>query len=475
VPLSQEAALSKSAKVSAARSGTWEAHGETVRQMVSDNQSLADICEVTGLNPTTIYNWVNREGWAYSPSREKKSTKRSRALADVLRVADESFSLGTLDIEAIAAQCSVSGQTVRRILKEHRSAEVEALRAPKELTEKWCSGCEQTLPISAFPERPDRIGKLFSLCQACRVDWARVYRHDNPVPIREASRRRRARLRGSRTDGHSEDAVYERDKGKCWFCGEQIDRSLKHPDPMSLTINHIHPIAKGGPDIAKNVAPAHLMCNRVAKDNYSPSFASWAVAPIPSSDARALVIEHHYLHRASTVSFSYGLYDDSGAVRGVISFGSPSSNRIVTSVSDVPGTVIELNRLWIDDDAPFGVGSWFVSRALRQLPPFIVVAYCDLEAVDPRYGSPHDGGIYRACSFSYAGTSRPNVEWRIPGLTRNVGKHYPGAVQVPVSPKRRFWTVTGSKTEKRRLLAASKWGSFPYIKDVVNEQEPIDA
>jgi len=312
-------------------------------------------------------------------------------------------------------------------------------------------------PLSAFPERSDREGKLHALCFECQIDWRRVYRHDHPISIREASRRRRARVQGSRLDGHKESEIISRDSGLCWFCGLEVDMNLKHPDPMALSIHHIHPIAKYGPDIAKNVAVSHAICNRQAKDNYHPPFSSWSVAPIPSALARQIVIEKHYLHRSPNVSYAYGVFDDDRKLMGVITFGSSGSMRITQSVCEDATKVIELNRLWIDDEAPFGLGSWFVSRALKQLPPYVVIAYADTGASDSRYGTYHDGAIYRACSFNYGGSSKPAYEWRYPGKTRNVGKHTQGSIRVPITSKRRFWTVTGTKADKRNLRRLCKW------------------
>ena len=249
----------------------WETQGEMVRQLIAANTPLTVICTQTGVSPQTVYDWIHKHGWEYHPTREKLTSKGIRATGEALVLVDAGLAAGKIDIEAIAKRCGVSSSSVRRIIERHRAAERDALRA-LDPTEKLCSGCQLLLPLSAFPERADRIGKLHALCLECRLDWSRCYRHDNPIPIREASRRRRARLRGSRTDDHKESDIIERDSGLCWFCKEAIDLSLVYPDPMALAINHIHPVAKGGPDIAKNVAPAHAICNRQAKDKTNGAF-----------------------------------------------------------------------------------------------------------------------------------------------------------------------------------------------------------
>ncbi len=50
----------------------------------------------------------------------------------------------------------------------------------------------------------------------------------------------------------------------CAICGMPINKRLKFPDPMSATVDHIIPVAKGGhPSDPQNLQPAHLICNQI--------------------------------------------------------------------------------------------------------------------------------------------------------------------------------------------------------------------
>ena len=60
--------------------------------------------------------------------------------------------------------------------------------------------------------------------------------------------------------------VYGRDGWRCGLCGEPIDSSVKWPDPLSASLDHILPLSKGGHHIPENVQAAHLSCN-VRKGN----------------------------------------------------------------------------------------------------------------------------------------------------------------------------------------------------------------
>jgi hypothetical protein len=389
----------------------------------------------------------------------KVNTKSARLGPEILNLWDKGGA-----IAEIARSLSCGDNTVRRTVDQHRPGQ-RASRAAGLLVvaeTKACLGCGEVKPTDSYPERPDRPGKRQARCEACLRDWRRGWQHENPERNREGVRRRRARLRKSRSQPYRDMDVYVRDNGLCWFCHEHVDPLLRYPDRKSMVVHHLHPIAKSGPDVMTNVALAHYDCNHRAKDAYDSPFIGWTVRPLPIPDARRVVIAYHYLHRACPMSYAFGLHDDLGVLRGAVAFGSPSSQRITRSVTSAEVKVLELKRLWINDDAPFSAGSFFVSRALRQLPPAIVVSYADTGVSDPRFGTAHHGGVYRACSFFYSGTSRPATEWRVPGSARNAGKAHPDSERVAVSPKARYWTTTGSARQKKMLRRDMQWPALPW-------------
>lgn len=62
----------------------------------------------------------------------------------------------------------------------------------------------------------------------------------------------------------------------CALCGRPVDMSLRYPDPMSKTVDHIIPIALGGhPSDLSNLQLAHLSCNLAKSDRLeaAPSVA----------------------------------------------------------------------------------------------------------------------------------------------------------------------------------------------------------
>lgn len=53
----------------------------------------------------------------------------------------------------------------------------------------------------------------------------------------------------------------------CGICGKPVDKSLKYPDPMSATVDHIIPVSLNGDPVSlDNLQLAHRCCN-LAKGN----------------------------------------------------------------------------------------------------------------------------------------------------------------------------------------------------------------
>jgi 5-methylcytosine-specific restriction endonuclease McrA len=95
--------------------------------------------------------------------------------------------------------------------------------------------------------------------RAAKDAWAAK----NPEKRRANLQRRRARLRGGETEKFSDVEIFERDGWVCGICGEPIDRTLKAPDGMSVSLDHIIPVSKDGAHKRANVQAAHLQCNRI--------------------------------------------------------------------------------------------------------------------------------------------------------------------------------------------------------------------
>jgi 5-methylcytosine-specific restriction endonuclease McrA len=60
--------------------------------------------------------------------------------------------------------------------------------------------------------------------------------------------------------------VYAQSNGKCHICHELVDLRLEVPNPLSCTIDHVVPLARGGSHTIGNVRIAHMICNTFKSD-----------------------------------------------------------------------------------------------------------------------------------------------------------------------------------------------------------------
>lgn len=200
------------------------------------------------------------------------------------------------------------------------------------------------------------------------------------------------------------------------------------------------------------------------------------VSVMDSRYAAEMVKARHYLHRKPPISYAFALYN-SHEIVGVVTFGVPPSRHLqMGACPSDPDLVIELNRLWTDDALPRNSESWFVSRALRMMPPRIVVSYADTT-----WG--HYGYVYRALNFRYAGwTDMERKTPRFDYLPADPAKHTRDAFRngyvrkVRRLPKVKYWTTTGNRRERRLLADLSGWPSLdwhelpPPVLTVTNEE-----
>ena len=131
--------------------------------------------------------------------------------------------------------------------------------------------------------------------------------------------------------------------------------------------------------------------------------ADYFVAQIPCATAREIIRREHYSH--SVVNNSYvnlGVFLE-GAIVGVLQWGyalNPArAGKIVEGT--VQGQYMELNRMWLSDDAPRNSESRAISYSLKYIRRACPsVAWVQSYADERCQGL---GVVYQACSFLYLG------------------------------------------------------------------------
>lgn len=80
-------------------------------------------------------------------------------------------------------------------------------------------------------------------------------------------RNRPDRLGEHRTAFEKNRGIILKTQGVCGICHAPVDFSFKYPHPLSPTVDHIVPVAKGGhPSALENLQLAHRHCNRAKSD-----------------------------------------------------------------------------------------------------------------------------------------------------------------------------------------------------------------
>lgn len=107
---------------------------------------------------------------------------------------------------------------------------------------------------------PERAAEIKAAYKARNPDLNADYHRRNPEVAMRNSIKRRKKLKGAMGPVDLE-ALWVDQNGCCGICTEPIDRAVKHPDPMSPSIDHVVPLSLGGPHKQTNLQWAHLACN----------------------------------------------------------------------------------------------------------------------------------------------------------------------------------------------------------------------
>lgn len=201
------------------------------------------------------------------------------------------------------------------------------------------------------------------------------------------------------------------------------------------------------------------------------------VKNITYNDCKEWLLFKHYAHRVPSISYAFGLYI-SGKMVGVITFGMPASPSLIKGLFGglYMNSILELNRLCVNDGLPKNTLSWFVGQSLKMLPkPMAIVSYADMA-----YN--HHGYIYQATNWIYTGLSSKHKEYIISGAENKHSRHINdvGGVKMKIedikelygdkiieserSRKHRYVYLLGSKTQRRKMKANLKYSQCPYPK-----------
>lgn len=157
-------------------------------------------------------------------------------------------------------------------------------------THKACTKCLKHLPLSDFANRKDTIDGKRSRCKRCsnqknveywnsldpkerqrrlvkynqtegRKRAKKKWRENNRDAAIMYAHNRRVQFENVTKEEFTVQEIFVRDKGICHLCKKDIDLAFPRFHPLSLTIDHIIPISRGGDHTRANVKVAHWSCN----------------------------------------------------------------------------------------------------------------------------------------------------------------------------------------------------------------------
>ena len=188
----------------------------------------------------------------------------------------------------------------------------------------------------------------------------------------------------------------------------------------------------------------------------------YKVESIRSKETHEWILHKHYAKRIPSISYAFGLFN-SNIMKGICTFGSPASPSLCIGVCGLKykRSVIELNRLCINDSLESNVASFFVSSCLKGLnKSHVVVSYADKDMN-------HTGYIYQATNWFYTGATKERTDIGAEDNTHS--RHYDKNLDYSKnrkkrSSKHRYVYFTGSKTQKKNMLKNLKYEIQPYPK-----------
>ncbi len=133
--------------------------------------------------------------------------------------------------------------------------------AKKDFSERACKTCGARFT----PAYGDKRKTFCSL--TCSRKWAKQSENAR-ASHREQNRKRKARQIGAYIAPVFFSEVCERDKWRCGICGKPVNPKLRYPNPMSKSLDHILPLAKGGTHEPANAQLAHWICNTEKGANF---------------------------------------------------------------------------------------------------------------------------------------------------------------------------------------------------------------
>lgn len=211
----------------------------------------------------------------------------------------------------------------------------------------------------------------------------------------------------------------------------------------------------------------------------------YKIKPISYKLAMGLVVKNHYLHRKCPCSQAFGLFEECNnstdlfsneRIVGCVVYGTPSSSSLRKGLCGIDESfnVLELTRLWIEDNTPKNTESYLIGNTIKLVNKEIIVSYAEIQ-------QGHLGIVYQATNWIYTGLSAKRTNWTIEGVDKHcqtiadkytakeIRKKYGDKFKLVDRPrKHRYVYFNANNNRKKELMRLLKYKVEPYPKALVN-------
>lgn len=129
--------------------------------------------------------------------------------------------------------------------------------------QKWfkCAHCGQQFKNQRNSRTCNKFCSQECTWKAARSHGCNHKHGGRAIAAHSSSHEKKARLLGRECEQIDPLVVFERDGWMCGLCRRPVSQSESWPSPLSASLDHVVPFAKGGHHTFDNVQCSHLGCN----------------------------------------------------------------------------------------------------------------------------------------------------------------------------------------------------------------------
>ena len=253
-----------------------------IAELIGQGMTYREIERITGSDQHNVRKICLRMGIAYT-DEAKRAEQLERVKSTVQLLGFNYVGGYTNNLSRITLRCK-EGHTFERLwtsVNIDRSTmcpECRRLEAERKATKRAAEAEANRLKSKTLKGKQ----RTFTVCPVCGAmvlsgKYCSEQCRNRAENKGKDIRRRHKLARAERDPGITVEALYRRDHGICYLCGKPCDFDDYRKDGETFvvgdtypSIDHVHPLSKGGSHTWDNVKLAHHRCNTLKSDKIYP-------------------------------------------------------------------------------------------------------------------------------------------------------------------------------------------------------------